>query len=104
MGDPSLVLRAELMGTIDAAHAKHDRRQPEASGIIHYVLIRCAFGATVWTVKVEWTGFADAGLSEGRIDGLVSKVTAAQADVFQPAVYLVGRSEYQCGWHVSGSN
>jgi hypothetical protein len=43
MGDPSLILCAELMGPIDTAHAEHDGWQPIYAGIIDDVLIGGTF-------------------------------------------------------------
>src|SRR6266851_4303166 len=54
VGNPSLVLVAELSWTVYAAHPEDDRRQVVDPRVIAHILVRGALRATVGRVEVEW--------------------------------------------------
>ncbi len=67
MRHPALILRAELAGTVNAAHAQNGRRNGKGFGIIQHILIGHALGAAIGRAEIQRTLLrnpvgADAGL------------------------------------------
>src|ERR1051326_2700922 len=89
--DPSLILSSELMGAVNATHAKHDRPAVERSRVVEHVLLGRAFGTSVGSVKRERPRLRDAGSTDGFIHRLVACAGAPQLQVFKAAVNLIRR-------------
>ena len=64
-----------------------------AARIVEHVLVRRAFGATVWAVKTQWATFVDTIGQDAGMLRLISGPATAQSDGAKVTVYLVGRRE-----------
>jgi hypothetical protein len=93
VGDPSLVLGAELVRSVDAAHTEHQGPQAEGAGVVEHILLGDSLRTTVRAVELEAAGFADAVPAELCVRRGVARRLLAQAHVFEIAVHLVGRGE-----------
>jgi hypothetical protein len=93
MGDPALVLGAELARAVDAAHAQHRGRQAEGPGVVEHVLVGRALGAAVGGGEVESGGLVDAVAAQGRVLGRVAAGGEAGRHAGEAAVDLVGAGE-----------
>jgi hypothetical protein len=59
MGDPALVLGAELAGAVEAAHAEHDGGQTVHACVVEHVLVGGALGAAIGAEQLERTALVD---------------------------------------------
>src|SRR5690606_35556606 len=62
--DPALVLRAELMWPVDAAHPEDDGPEAERTRIVEDVLLGHALGAAVGAVKLQTAILSDTGCGQ----------------------------------------
>src|SRR5205085_7632062 len=98
---PSLVLRTELMWTVNAAHSEYARRPAERARVVQHILIGCALRAAVRSVEIEWARFVDSATPHAVLHWLITSAGVMQIDVGQIAVYFIGRGvdEWRGGVH-----
>src|SRR5689334_14014961 len=61
---PALILITTLKRTVDATHSEDHSRQAETVVVVENVLLRAAFGASIWTVKIQCSSFAYTSLMQ----------------------------------------
>src|SRR5690625_2987319 len=93
MGDPTLILRSELVGSVDAAHPENGRGTIERSRIFENVLIGGSFRTSVRSLELERPRFADSVLPNSLIDRLVTFFLLLPGAVRKRSVNFVGRRE-----------
>src|SRR4051812_38956246 len=91
--EPALILRAALVGSVDAAHAEDDCGKAEGAGIIEHVLVGRAFGAAVGAVEIEALIFRNATAADVAIDRLITFAVQPQPDLIEMSINFVGRSK-----------
>src|SRR3954451_4387251 len=97
VGDPPLVLGAELVGPVDAAHAEDRRAQAVTARVVEHVLVRRPLRAAVGAVEVEPAVLGEAAGAQDLVARLVALPAAGQGEVLHAAVDLVGRGEEEGG-------
>jgi len=90
VGDPALVLGAELVRAVDAAHAEHRGGQPEAARVVEDVLLGARLRAAVRRAGLDGPLLVDAAAVERAVDRAPASALADQREVRQRAVDLVG--------------
>jgi hypothetical protein len=93
--DPALILGAELVRTVNAAHSEDDRRQPEGARVVEDVLVRGALRTAIRAVKIDRARFADARHPRVGVRWDVTAFVGHELHVFQVAVHLVRRREQE---------
>ena len=97
MGDPTLILCAMLVRSVNAAHAKHDARQAIAACVIQHVLIGCALRAAIRAVERQGAALVDSG-SRNFVRWTVTTGSSSQRYVLKCAIHLVrGRKDESGG-------
>src|SRR5436309_11779939 len=91
MCDPPLVLSAELVRTVDAAHPEHGRGLPVRTRVIEDILLGGSLRTTVGRVEIETAGFRYAALPDAVIDRLIALIRGSELYIVKPAVNLIGR-------------
>ncbi len=91
MRDPTLILVAVLVRSVDAAHPHDERSQSEAARVIEHVLIRGAFRAAVRAMKIQRSRLCDAVCAHALIAGYIAAGHLDDVDVRQTAVNFVRR-------------
>src|SRR4051794_38854053 len=85
MRDPPLVLGADLVRAINAAHAEHDCRNAIGASVVADVLVGGALGAPVRAVEIERSALGDAAERDPWIGRLVAAGSAGGAARPPPA-------------------
>jgi hypothetical protein len=85
VGDPALVLGAELALPVDAAHPEHHRAQAVAARVVVHVLVGRALRAAVRAVEVERPRLRDAVRRDLRRHRRVALPVEPQRDVIEAA-------------------
>src|SRR5262249_49781006 len=94
MRQPSLIFVAELPRAVDATHSKDHRWQVIDSGVVAHILVSRPFRAAVRGMEVQRPRLGNA---MRKILKLVASVSLPDDDVFETAVHLVRRCEYDRG-------
>ncbi len=93
MGNPALVFRAQLVGSINAAHTEDAGSEAIRVRVIEHVLVRTAFRASVWRQELERLTLVHARTSERFVNRLISAPTFADGNGVQPPIDFIRGSK-----------
>jgi len=94
VGNPTLIFRSELAGSVDAAHPQRGGAQAIDACIVADIVVGGSLGAAVRTIEVEGGGFGDAATNSSVSDDVALAVPNKGAGRKQPAVDLVGGGKH----------
>src|SRR6185312_228783 len=90
---PSLILIAELMRAIDAAHTEHHRRYSEGARVVEHILIGGSLGASIRAVEIQRLRLSDPSLPYLVCDRHIAPSFSLELEAAEPTIDLVRGGE-----------